>query len=73
MFDLAYVESIEKMTPIAQLVMKAKVYISYRNLAKANLISEDEKIALFESAKLSKAEISLLNKSDIDHIKLKFN
>jgi len=73
MFDLAYNESIEKMTPIAQVVTKAKVYITYRNLAKANLIDDDEKTALFESAKLSKAEISLLNKSDIDHIKLKFN
>jgi len=73
MFDLAYVETIEKMSPIAQLVTKAKVYVAYRNLEKANLINDDEKAALFKSAKLSEAEISLLNKSDIDHIKLKFN
>ena len=73
MFDLTYVENIEKMSSIAQLVTKAKVYISYRNLAKENLINDEEKLSLFESAKLSKAEISLLNKSDIDHIKLKFN
>ncbi len=73
MFDLAYAETIEKMSPIAQLVTKAKVYVCYRNLAKENLISDEEKKALFESARLTKAEILLLNKSDIDHIKLKFN
>lgn len=72
-FDLAYAQTIDKMCPIAQLVTKAKVYVDYRNLAKANLISEEEQTALFKSAKLSKTEISLLNKSDIDHIKLKFN
>jgi hypothetical protein len=73
MFDLAYAETIDKMSPIAQLVTKAKVYVDYRNLVKANLISDEEIALLFESAKLSKTEISLLNKSDIDHIKLKFN
>ncbi len=73
MFDLAYAETIDTMNPIAKIVTKAKVYIDYRNLAKANLISEEEKISLFEAAKLTETEISLLNKSDIDHIKLKFN
>jgi len=73
MFDLAYAETIDKMSPIAQIITKAKVYVSYRSLAKDNLIDDEEKTLLFESAKLSKAEISLLNKSDIDHIKLKFN
>jgi len=61
------------MSPLAQLVTKAKVYVTYRNLAKEKLISEEETGLLFESAKLTKTEISLLNKSDIDHIKLKFN
>ncbi len=73
MFDLAYAETIDKMSPIAQIVTKAKVYVNYRSLAKDNLINDDEKALLFETAKLNKAEISLLNKSDIDHIKLKFN
>lgn len=73
MFDLAYAESIDKMSSIAQLVTKAKAYVIHRNLAKEGLIDDDEKAALFESAKLSEAEISLLNKSDITHIKLKFN
>lgn len=73
MFDLAYAESIDKMTPIAQIVTKAKVFVHYRSLAKDNLIDDEEMTALFKSAKLSKTEISLLNKSDIDHIKLKFN
>lgn len=73
MFDLAYAESLDKMSSIAQLVTKAKAYVIHRNLAKEGLIDDDEKAALFESAKLSEAEISLLNKSDITHIKLKFN
>ena len=73
MFDLSYAETIEKMSPIAQIVTKAKVFVMYRSLVKENLISDEEIALLFESAKLSKTEIALLNKSDIDHIKLKFN
>lgn len=73
MFDLAYADTIDKMCPMAQIVTKAKVYVCYRNLAKDNLINTKEALSLFESAKLSKAEITLLKKSDIDHIKLKFN
>ncbi|PHR85164.1 MAG: hypothetical protein COA59_02025 [Colwellia sp.] len=73
MFDLAYNESIDEMSPIAQVVAKAKVYVNYRNLTKANLINENEEILLFQTVKLSEKDISLLNKSDIDHIKLKFN
>lgn len=73
MFDLAYVESIDKMCPIAQIVTKAKSYVSYRSLAKDNLITDEEKSTLFKLAKMSQSDVSLLNKSDIDHIKLKFN
>jgi len=73
MFDLAYSENITKMCPIAQLVAKAKAYVNHRSLSKAGLIDDDETKQLFETVKLNKAEISLLNKSDIDHIKLKFN
>ena len=73
MFDLAYNENIEAMSPIAQVVAKAKVYVDYRSLTNADLINDDEVNLLFEAVKLSEKEISLLNKSDIDHIKLKFN
>jgi HD-like signal output (HDOD) protein len=73
MFDLAYSETVDDMSPIAQLVTKAKAYVNYRSLTKANLINDDEVSLLFETVKLSEKEISLLNKSDIDHIKLKFN
>ena len=73
MFDLAFAETIDSMCPLAQIVTKAKVFVCNRNLAIDNLISDDETALLFESAKLSKAELILLNKSDIDHIKLKFN
>lgn len=73
MFDLAYSTDIDAMSPIAQVVAKAKVYVNYRSLTKANLIDENETTHLFEAVKLTEGEISLLNKSDIDHIKLKFN
>jgi HD-like signal output (HDOD) protein len=73
MFDLACSETIDDMSPIAQLVTKAKAYVNYRSLTKANLINDDEVSLLFETVKLSEKEIALLNKSDIDHIKLKFN
>jgi HD-like signal output (HDOD) protein len=73
MFDLAYCENITKMCPVAQLVAKAKAFVSYRSLASACLIDDDETKQLFDSVKLNSAEVSLLNKSDIDHIKLKFN
>jgi HD-like signal output (HDOD) protein len=73
MFDLAYGENIDGMSPVAQIVAKAKVYVHYRSLIKANLINKSEIKLLFDSVKLSKKELSMLNKSDIDHIKLKFN
>lgn len=72
-FDLAYVDTINEMCPIAQIVTKAKAYVNYRSLSKDNLITDEEKAALFKSIKLTQNEFSLLNKSDIDHIKLKFN
>jgi HD-like signal output (HDOD) protein len=73
MFDLAYGENIDDMSPVAQVVAKAKVYVNYRSLTKANLINKNEIIPLFNTVKLTKKELSLLSKSDIDHIKLKFN
>ena len=72
-FDLAYAESIEKMHPTAQVVAKATAYVAFRALAKENLIDSDEAKALLSTVKLTPAEIALLKKSDIDHIKLNFN
>ncbi|MEY8214649.1 MAG: HDOD domain-containing protein [Colwellia sp.] len=73
LFDLAYSDNIKKMSPIAQLVAKAKAYVNYRNLSKENLLTDEEIIILFKSVNLTKAEFLLLKKSDIDHLKLKFN
>lgn len=73
MFDLAYGDDIDTMSPIAQVVAKAKVYVNNRSLTKANLIDDNETNLLFETVKLNEKDVSLLNKSDIDHIKLKFN
>lgn len=72
-FDLAYTEHISKMGPIAQVVAKAKTYVSFRALAKDRLITSEETKILFNSAKLTADEITLLKKSDIDHIKLNFS
>ncbi len=72
-FDLAYAENIEKMHPIAQIVAKAKAFVAFRALAKEELIEAKESKTLLSSVKLTPAEMTLLKKSDIDHIKLNFN
>jgi len=72
-FDLAYTDDIKKMHPVAQIVAKAKAYIAFRALAKEGLINSDESKVLLSSVNLTSANISLLKKSDIDHIKLIFN
>ena len=72
-FDLAYAETINKMHPIAQIVVKAKAYITYRSLSKEELITTDESKALFDSAHLTLDEVALLKASEIDHIKLNFS
>jgi len=72
-FDLAYSDSIDKMSPVAQLVAKAKAYVTFRALAKDNLITSDESKLVLSSANLTAKEITLLKKSDIDHIKLNFS
>jgi len=71
-FDLAYTESLDKMCPLAQIVAKAKAYVAFRSLAKEELISNDEAKLLLSTTHITSQEISLLKKSDIDHIKLNF-
>jgi len=73
LFDLAYTVKFTEMHPIAQLIVKAQAYVAFRNLAAENLISPEETKLLLDTAKLSVEEIALLKKSDIDHLKLKFN
>jgi hypothetical protein len=73
MFDLAYGNDHNKMHPLAKIVLKARAYVDFRNLAKEDLLSNDEAKTLLSSAKISPAEILLLKKADIDHLKLKFN
>ncbi len=72
MFDLAYAENVDEMCPIAQIVIKAKAYVAFRTLAKENLINGEEAKFLLKSVNLTQSEITLLKKSDIDHIKLNF-
>jgi len=72
-FDLAYAESIEKMHPVAQIIAKTKAYVAFRVLIKEGLIDSEESKILFNAVNLTPAEITLLKKSDIDHIKLNFS
>ena len=72
LFDLAFARSVDKMSDIAQLVVKAKAYVTFRSLAKDDLITNDEAKMLLSAAKVTPADITLLKKSDIDHIKLNF-
>ncbi|SEL48990.1 HD-like signal output (HDOD) domain, no enzymatic activity [Colwellia chukchiensis] len=73
LFDLAYAVNIQHMSPIAKLITKAKSYIAFRSLAKADLINTDEAKILLSAGQLTTKDIALLKKSDIDHIKLIFN
>jgi hypothetical protein len=72
-FDLAYASNAEKMHPMAQIIAKAKAYIAFRALAKEELIDSEESKMLLSAVNLTATEITLLKKSDIDHIKLNFN
>jgi len=72
LFDLAYSTDLNKMSDMAKIIVKAKAYITYRNLAKDELISKQETKLLIKNAQLSQAEITLLKRSDVDHIKLSF-
>ncbi|NQZ20846.1 MAG: HDOD domain-containing protein [Colwellia sp.] len=71
-FDIAYTEDLTKMCALAQVITKAKAYVAFRSLAKEELISSDEAKLLLTAASITPQEISLLKKSDIDHIKLNF-
>ena len=71
-FDIAYTDTLEKMCPLAIIVAKAKAYVAYRNLATDDLISTDESKTLLTAVGITSQEVSILKKSDIDHIKLNF-
>jgi len=71
-FDLAYCADFNKMSKIAQIVAKAKSYVVFRNLAKEDMITNEEAKLILANAKLTADDISLLKKTDIDHLKLNF-
>ena len=51
---------------------KAKAYVAFRSLAKEELIATDEAKSLLSKVHLTPDDITLLKRSDIDHIKLNF-
>lgn len=73
MFDLAYSPIINNMCPLAQIVAKARAYVIFRGLVKEESITQEEAKLFLANAKLTAAEITLLKKSDIDHLKLNFS
>ena len=73
LFDLAYAVKVNHMCPLAKLVTKAKTYVTFRSLAKEDLINTAEAKSLLMAGQLTTKDIALLKKSDIDHIKLNFN
>ena len=72
-FDLAHTPERANMNELAQLVLKAVGFVSFRMLAKESLISNDESKTILAAAGLSSKDIALLRKADIDHLKLNFN
>ncbi|WP_448213221.1 HDOD domain-containing protein [Colwellia sp. MEBiC06753] len=72
LFDLAFSRTTQQMSKIAQVVTKAKAYVAFRSLAKEELIDNDEAKRFLAAAKITPADIAILKKSDIDHIKLHF-
>jgi hypothetical protein len=72
-FDLAHTDNLSKMSDLAQIIIKAKAYVVYRNLSKDELIDDDEAKNWLSSSGINMKEITLLKRADIDHIKLKFD
>ena len=73
LFDLAYTNKFSDLSALARVIAKARAYVSFRSLAKNDLINNDEAKTILSAAHLTPAEVALLKKSDIDHIKLQFN
>lgn len=71
-FELADQADINDMTPIARIVVQATAFVACRNLTKEDLINTEDAEFWLNSVKLTPAEIKLLKKTDIDHIKLNF-
>jgi hypothetical protein len=71
-FELADQADINDMTPIARIVVQATAFVACRNLTKEDLINTEDAEFWLNSVKLNPAEIKLLKKTDIDHIKLNF-
>ena len=71
-FDLAYCAKQSQMNDVAKIVAKAKAYVAFRSLAKEELIDNDDAKTILSISKITSEEVNLLNKSDIDHIKLNF-
>ena len=72
-FDLGYTSTFNNMCAVAKIVAKAKAYITFRSLAKEELISNAEAKALLSSVNSTPQNIALLKSNDIDHIKLHFS
>jgi hypothetical protein len=71
-FDLAFANKFEELTPVARLVVQAKSYVSYKTLVANKLIHQDEAKLWFGYFKTNREQLMLLQQSDITHLKLSF-
>ncbi|REL25413.1 HDOD domain-containing protein [Thalassotalea euphylliae] len=72
LFDIAFARTTNAMSDLAKLIVKANAYVMLRSLAKEELINNTEAKQLLAVAKISTADLALLKKTDIDHLKLNF-
>jgi hypothetical protein len=70
MYDLAYATRLDKMSPLAQMITKAKAYIAFRSLVKENLIDNDEAQHFLKPVGLTSKNILTLKRASLDNIKL---
>lgn len=72
-FELSFAQDQEKMSDLAKIILKSHAYIHHRSLMEEELMDKEEAKQWLTLNQLTAKEIHLLNKSDIDHIKLQFN
>lgn len=73
LYSLSFQQNHEKLSKLSTLVLKAHAYIHHRTLQEETLIEQDESDKWLAINQLTKKEMYLLDKANIDQIKLQFN
>lgn len=72
-FELSFAQDQTKMSILAKIILKSHAYIHHRSLMDEELLDKEEAKQWLTLNQLSAKDVHLLNKTDIDHIKLQFN